>query len=59
MKMIAEYLDHAIEFDRLAATEPNPALKESLLNQAIAYRKLAAERAMRLGLSPPKSTGST
>ena len=51
--MIAEYLDHAIEFERLAASEPNPALKESLINQAIAYRKLAAERANRL--RPPPS----
>jgi hypothetical protein len=59
MKMIAEYLDHAIEFERLAAAEPNPALKESLINQAIAYRKLAAERARRLGLRPPEPKGQT
>ena len=28
MKMIAEYLEHAIEFERLAASETNPALQE-------------------------------
>lgn len=50
MKMIAEYLEHAIQFERLAAEETDPALKETLANQALAYRKLAAERAERLDL---------
>jgi hypothetical protein len=50
MKMIAEYLEHAIQFERLAADETDPALKETLANQALAYRKLAAERAERLGV---------
>jgi hypothetical protein len=57
MKMIAEYLDHAIEFERMAAEATDPALKESLAEQALAYRKLAAERAERLHL--PKSSQST
>ena len=53
MKMIAEYLEHALQFERMAAAETNPTLQESLANQAIAYRKLAAERANRLKLPPP------
>jgi len=50
MKMIAEYLEHALQFERMAADETDPALKETLANQALAYRKLAAERAVRLNL---------
>ena len=52
MKMIAEYLEHALQFERMAADESDPALKESLAQQAAAYRKLAAERAARLKLPP-------
>ena len=56
MKFIAEYLDKALQFEQLAALENNGQLKGSLLEQAKAYRKLAAERAKREGLSvPPKS----
>jgi hypothetical protein len=51
--MIAEYLQHALEFERMASDENDSALKDSLLGQARAYRKLATERAARLGLSPP------
>jgi len=43
--MIAEYLEHALQFEKMAAGETDPALKQSLINQALAYRKLAAERA--------------
>ena len=53
MKMIAEYLEHALKFERMAAEATDPALKESLAKQAVAYRQLAAERATRLGLSQP------
>lgn len=53
MKMIAEYLEHAIQFERMAAEETDPALQESLAKQAAAYRKLAAERAARLNLPAP------
>ena len=53
MKMIAEYLEHALQFERMAADETDPALKESLAKQAAAYRKLAAERAARLNLPAP------
>ena len=47
MKMIAEYLEHALHFERMAAEASDSALKESLRKQAVAYRKLATERAER------------
>jgi hypothetical protein len=52
VKMIAEYLEHALQFERLAAEEPNPDLKAELAKQAAAYRTLAAERTKKLGLQP-------
>jgi len=55
MKMIAEYLEHALQFERMAADETDPSLKETLAKQALAYRKLAAERAERLNLPRPPS----
>lgn len=54
VKMVAEYLDHALQFERLALAEQNPELKEQLTQQAVAYRKLAADRAKKLGLESPK-----
>ncbi|WMT74492.1 hypothetical protein [Bradyrhizobium sp. Ash2021] len=55
MKLIAEYLDHALQFERLAADETNPTLKVDFVRQAGAYRKLAAARAKKLGMpGPPK-----
>jgi hypothetical protein len=39
----------------MAAEEKNPELKAQLERQAAAYRKLAAERAKKLGLQPPPS----
>ena len=51
--MIAEYLEHALQFERMAKDETAPVLKASLLKQAEAYRKLAAERAERIGLPTP------
>ena len=59
MKMIAEYLEHAIQFERLAAAEKEPKLRIQLEGQAAAYRKLARERAKNLGLEiPPHSLKS-
>jgi len=54
MKMIAEYVEHALQFERLAAHEKDPKLKADLEKQATAYRKLAADRAKQLGIEPPK-----
>ena len=53
MKMLAEYLDKAINFEQMASGESDPTLKAALLAQATAYRKLATERANRDGLPPP------
>ena len=54
MKMIAEYLEHALNFEHMAAEEKNPPLKAAFEKQAAAYRKLAAERTEKLGLAPPE-----
>jgi hypothetical protein len=56
MKMVTEYIEHALTFERLAAEEQDPKLKAELESQAKAYRNLAAERAAKYGLplpSPP------
>jgi hypothetical protein len=50
MRMVAEYLEKAVNFETLAAQETDPKLKAELLAQAKAYRKLAAERAVREGM---------
>jgi hypothetical protein len=51
-KLVAEYLEHAFQFDRMAAEATDPALKDSLEKQAAAYRKLADKRAASLNLPP-------
>jgi hypothetical protein len=53
MKLLTEYLEHALQFERLAAQEGNSELKALFESQAAAYRKLVAERAQRYGLPPP------
>jgi hypothetical protein len=56
MKLIAEYLDIAIKFECLASVESPSKLKKSFEKQAAAYRKLATNRARKLGiLEPPGS----
>ena len=40
MKMVAEYLEHALDFERMAADEQNPELKDDFERQAANYRKL-------------------
>jgi hypothetical protein len=52
-KMDTEYLERAITLERLAADEQDSKFKTELLNQAAAYRKLAARRAEQHGLPPP------
>jgi hypothetical protein len=52
--MIAEYLDRAIQFERMADSADDPKLKEQFLQQCEAYRKLAAKRAVQLGVAPPQ-----
>ena len=53
MKMLSEYLEHAINFERMAAEEDNPVLKAQFEKQAAAYRKLATQRAAQYGMPPP------
>jgi hypothetical protein len=52
VKMIAEYLERALHFERMAAHEADPQLRASLTAQAVAYRELAEKRAAELKLPP-------
>jgi hypothetical protein len=53
MRLIAEYLEHARHFERMAAQERNLRRRGALKRQAAAYRRLAEMRAKHLGLSIP------
>jgi len=56
MKMLAEYLEKAITFEKMAAEEKDAKLKADLEKQAAAYRKLAERRAKEYKLDlPPQS----
>jgi hypothetical protein len=46
MKMLTEYLERAVEFEKLAVTEQNGAFKAELLKQASAYRQRCVRRNM-------------
>ena len=50
VKMLAEYLDHALEFELMAGREQNLETKAKLERQAEAYRELATERAKLIGI---------
>jgi len=54
--LVAEYLEKALNFEQLAATEKDPKLKNDMLAQAVAYRKLAAERALSAPLTGPSQS---
>jgi hypothetical protein len=56
MKVIKEYRENALAFEQLATVEIDPTLKDGFEKQAVAFRKLAAERAKRLGLGPPENS---
>ena len=59
MKMLAEYVDMAIKFEQMAASENDPKLKADFEKQAAAYRKLAEKRAKEYGLEmPPERRGN-
>jgi hypothetical protein len=58
MKIVAEYLDKAITFEQMAAQEKDAKLRADLERQAVAYRKLAAERAKRLKATKPPPSQS-
>lgn len=55
MKLLTEYLDRAVNLERLAASEQDSKFKTELLDQAAAYRKLAANRAEQYGLPAPSA----
>ena len=55
MKTMSEYLAEADKFDRLAADETSPDLKQALKTIADDYRKLADERAKKIGVPLPKN----
>jgi hypothetical protein len=57
MKMLAEYFEKALNFERMAAEEKDANLKANLDRLATAYRKLALGRAKELNvpLPPPQS----
>jgi len=53
MKLLAEYLERAVQLESLAADERDGQFKSRLLAQAESYRKLAAKRAEEYGLPMP------
>jgi hypothetical protein len=56
MKMVAEYLEHAVQFECVAAEATDPEFKEALLVQARAYRRLA-EQCVKVVGRPPEVSG--
>ena len=48
VKLIAEYLEQAVKFYRMAAEATDPKLKETLQKQGDAFRELADKRAAQL-----------
>ncbi|MBV8754509.1 MAG: hypothetical protein JO328_16730 [Hyphomicrobiales bacterium] len=55
MRLVAEYLDRAMQFERMAEYTQDPQLRQQLLQQSEAYRKLATKRATQLGVPPPQA----
>ena len=53
MKLLAEYIERALQLEALAEGETDPKFKDDLLKQAESYRSLAAKRAAQYGLPPP------
>jgi len=53
VKLLAEYIERALELEALAEGETESKFKMQLLKQADAYRKLAAKRAELYGVPPP------
>ena len=53
MKMLAEYLEHALQFERWASETDDATLKQQFLKQAAEYRQLADERAVAIGVPKP------
>jgi hypothetical protein len=53
VKLLTEYLERAVQLEKLAADEAEPTFKAQLRAQAQAYRKLEDRRAQQYGLPPP------
>jgi hypothetical protein len=56
VKLLVEYLERAVQLEKLAADEADSKFRDQLFTQAENYRKLAARRAKEYGLplpSPP------
>ena len=54
MKLLAEYLEHARQFELLAGeAKDDPRFKRAMLRQVVAYRTLAVKRAYKLHLPIP------
>jgi hypothetical protein len=53
MKLLTEYLERAVNLERLAEGEQDERFRTELLTQARAYRNMAAKRAKEYGLPPP------
>lgn len=59
MKLVTEYLESVVHFERMANEADDPGLKAKLMQQATAYRKLAKKRAEQIGVAlPPMPAGS-
>jgi hypothetical protein len=55
MQLLSQYIEHALIFERLADAEMNQKLRADFERQAQAYRRLAAQRAKKLGLPMPSA----
>jgi hypothetical protein len=53
VKLITEYLEQAAHFEHLAGMTTDAAFKQQLLEQAERYWKLANDRAIQQGQTPP------
>lgn len=53
VKLLLEYLERAVQLEGLAAGEQNLGFRQQVLDQAAAYRKIAAKRARDYGLPLP------
>jgi hypothetical protein len=58
MKLVAEYLEHAKQFEQMASSEKSIETKKQLMDQAEAYYKLAVKRAREMNLPPPPRPGA-
>jgi hypothetical protein len=53
LDLLTQYIEHAVTFERMADAESNRGLKGDLDRHAMAYRRLAENRARKLGLPLP------